>query len=94
MNLGETVIYYGLKGCFYVGVPLCSLLECNIFGERAAFGMDACHVFPQGVLAPVLLIGGVFIVVLKRAHTGCWVGPPLCSVGFTALLGRVCSQLL
>lgn len=83
-----------VRGYFYVGTTLYRLYESKIFGERAVFGMDACHVSPQGVLAPVLLTGGVFIVVVKRAHTGCWVGPPLCSVGFTALSGRVCSQLL
>ena len=76
-----------MKGCFYVETPLCSLCESNIFGAKAVFGMDACHVFPQGVLALLPLIGGVIGVVVTRACTGCWAGPPLCSVVVTALSG-------
>ena len=49
--------------------------------------MDTCHTFPQVVLVFVPLIGGVFGVVVTRACTGCWVGPPFCSVVVTALLG-------
>ena len=42
-----------LKGYFYVVTHLCSLLESNIFDVRAVYSMDACHIFPQGVLALV-----------------------------------------
>ena len=70
-----------------MGVTRYRLCESNIFGVRAVFGTDVCHIFPQGVLAVVPLIGGVFGVVVTRACTGCWVGPPLCSVVVTAMLG-------
>lgn len=58
-----------------------------IFGVRAVFGMGACYVFPQGVLAVVLLMGSTFGVGETRAYTGCWVEQPLCSVVVTALMG-------
>ena len=45
------------KGCFYVTVSLCRQCESNIFVVRAAFSKDAYHVFPQSVLAVVLLMG-------------------------------------
>ena len=57
------------------------------FHGRDGFDVDTSHVFPQGVLAIVLLMGSVFGVGETRAYTGCWVGQPLCSVVFTALLG-------
>ena len=50
------------KGCFHVGAYLCSLLVSSIFGTRAVFSMDACHVFPKGLLAFVPLIEGVRLV--------------------------------
>lgn len=76
-----------LKGCFYEGASLCSLHESDIFGARDVFGMDACHIFPQGVLAVVPLMEGVVAVVMTEARTGFWTGPPLCSVIVTALSG-------
>ena len=30
----------------------------NAFGWRAEFDMDASHLFPQGVLAAITLVGG------------------------------------
>ena len=33
-----------------MGGSLCSLCGFNIFGARAAFSMDVCHLFPQSVL--------------------------------------------
>ena len=47
------------------------VMKSKHFGVRAVLGMDACHVFPQNVLAVVLLIGGVFGVVVTRACTKC-----------------------
>ena len=76
-----------LKGCFYVRVSLYRLCEFSIFGVRASFGMDTSHIFPQGMLAIIPLIGDGIGVVLSRACTGFWVGPPLCSVAVRALLG-------
>ena len=46
MNLEKMVIYC----VFYMAVSLSRLHESNIFGARAAFSMDACHLFPQSVL--------------------------------------------
>ena len=47
MSLGETVVYCGLGGLFFVGTSLSSLHEYNIFGARTDFSMDACHIFPH-----------------------------------------------
>ena len=44
--------------CFFVRPSLCSLHGFNISGARAVFGMDACCLFPQCVLAIIPLIGG------------------------------------
>ena len=70
--------------CFCSLVTLCRLC---IFGVRAVFGVGACYVFPQGVLAIVLLMGSMFGVGETRAYTGCWVEQPLWSMGVTALMG-------
>ena len=34
----------------------------------------AFHVFPQSVLAIILLIEDLIHIVISRAYTGCWVG--------------------
>lgn len=70
MNLGETVIYCGLEGLFfYVGVSLSRLYESNILGVRAAFSVDARHIFPQDVLTINPLMGIVIGVVVTRTYT-------------------------
>ena len=46
-----------LEGYFYVGILLCSLHEFNLFGVRATCSMDPCHLFPQGMLAIIPLVG-------------------------------------
>ena len=66
-------------------MTLCKLCESNIFGVRAVFGVGACYVLPQGVLAIVLLMGSVFGE--TRATLDVGGGQPLCSVLVTALLG-------
>ena len=76
-----------LKGYFYVGASVCRLCESNIFVVRTGFCMDASHIFPQSVLAIILLIGGGICVVVSRASPGFWVGPPLFSMAVTALSG-------
>lgn len=76
-----------LKSHFYIGASSCSLHESNIFGTRAAFGVDVCHNFPCSVLGLAPLIGDVFGVVVTRACVGCWAGPCLCSVVVTDPLG-------
>ena len=50
---------------------LCSLCGFNIFGARAAFGMDARHVFPLGMLDLITLTGSIVSVVESRACAGC-----------------------
>ena len=47
--------------------------------------MDACHIFPQCVLAVIPLTVGVIGVVLTRAWTGCWAGSALSSAVVTSL---------
>ena len=76
-----------IKGCFYEGASLCRPCVSSVFGMRADFGMDASHVFPQGVLAVITLIGDVVGVVVSRACTGYFVGPPLCSIADATLSG-------
>ena len=56
MKLLSTV---ALKGCFYLGAFLSSPQKLNIFGARAVFSMNACHVFPQDMQAHLPLIGSV-----------------------------------
>lgn len=57
----------------------------NLFGVR--YGKDARHVFPQGVLATLTLVGGVASVEIARACAFCEVGLPFCSVAVTYLSG-------
>ena len=42
------------------------MCESNIFGVRAVFGIDVYHIFPQSVLAVILLIGAVIGVVVPE----------------------------
>lgn len=70
-----------------MGEFLCKLCDSNIFGAWAASRVDACHTFPQSVLAIIPLIVGVIGTVVTRACTGCWVGFPLCFVATVALSG-------
>ena len=81
-----------LKGFFYVAV--CSLHESSILGVRTIFGMDACHIFSQGLQAVIPLIEGVIVVAVTRAHNRCWVRSPFCSVVVTAVMGQSDPQLL
>ena len=70
-----------------MGLTLQRWYVSSIFGARAGFGMDASHIFPQGVLVVTPLIGGVLGVVISRACAGCEAGLHLCSVAVTGLLG-------
>lgn len=76
-----------LKGYFYVEISLCSLHGFNIFGVGARASINAYHFFLQYILAIVPLIGGVTGIVVTTTCTRYSVGPPLCSVVVTALLG-------
>ena len=84
MNLGTQLSTVILKDCFYVGDFLCRL--SNIFGVRAVFDMDSCHIF---LIVP--LIGGVFGIVVpqyQKACTRCWVRPSLYSVAVSSVEGQ------
>lgn len=48
-----------LEGYFYVGTSPYSLFGFNIFGTKAVFSTDACHLSSQHLLALSPLIGGV-----------------------------------
>lgn len=48
-----------LREYSYVRASLCRLHVPTVFSRRAGFDMGAHHIFPQGVLAPVTLVGGV-----------------------------------
>ena len=39
--------------------PFVACVGLTFFGVRGVFGLDACHLFPQHVLAITPLIGGV-----------------------------------
>ena len=80
-----------LKHCFYVGTPLCSLSEFNIFGARAVLSMDACHVFSECMVTLISLIGSELCVVVNTSIPGCWANPPLCPVDVTSLSGAGCA---
>ena len=70
-----------------MGASLCRLCVSNSFGARADFSTDASHIFPQGMLAIIPLIGAVIGVVVSIVYAGCEVGPPLCSETVTILSG-------
>lgn len=53
MNLGETVMSSDLEGHLYVGTSLRGQCVPNVFG------VDASHIFSQGVLATNTLTGNV-----------------------------------
>ena len=59
-----------LEYYFYVGVSLCRLCGFNIFGMKAVFSVDVCHLFPQYILAVNALIGSLTGVVVTRVYPG------------------------
>ena len=48
-----------LKGCSFVGRSLSRLCLPSAFGGKAEFDVNAYHIFPQGVLVAITLLGGV-----------------------------------
>lgn len=67
-----------------MGASLCGPHESHLFGARAVFSMNACHIFPQCVL-----IRGL-IGIVTRACTRCWVGSPLLCSCHSPITGKVC----
>ena len=51
-----------LEGILLWGESLYSLCGIYIFGVRVGFCMDAYHIFPQGMVAILLLIGVYFVL--------------------------------
>ena len=49
---------------------------CPVFGVKAGFDVDTSHVFSQGVLTMVTLVGGVVGVGRVKAYAGCEAGLP------------------
>ena len=57
-----------------------------LVGERAGFDVNTSHIFPQGVLVVVILVGGGIGDGGARAGPRCELGLPLCLMAVTALL--------
>ena len=60
-SLGETVTYFVLEAVSSVGASSCRPSALP-FGGRSGFDEDASHIFPQGVLAAITLVGGVVVM--------------------------------
>lgn len=66
-----TITYCGLKGVFLRGsVPLQTLCAPYLWWG-AGFDVDSTHVFPQGVLAVITLVGSVAGDKEAKACTEC-----------------------
>ena len=73
-----------LKGWSCVRVSLYRLCVPNAYGGKAGSDVDASHIFPQGVLTALTLVGGGARDGRARAEARCKTGLPLCSVAITA----------
>ena len=51
-------------------------IVCPVFGVKAGFDVDTSHVFSQGVLTTVTLVGAVVGVGRVKAYAGCEAGLP------------------
>lgn len=58
MKLGEPVSYFDLEAVSFVEVTLYSLCVPSGFGQSAGSDISMNHVFPQGLLAAITLVGG------------------------------------
>ena len=76
-----------LKGCPCVGISLYSLHVPNGFGDRAEFGVNTIHVFPQGTVTAITLVDGGAGDGGSRARTRCEPGLLLCLVATTTYQG-------
>lgn len=76
-----------LNGCSYVGMSLCRLQVPNAFHGRDGFVVDVSHVFLQGVLADIILVGSGVGDGGPRARQRYVEGLLFCSVAITTLLG-------
>ena len=69
-----------------MGISLHSLCLPNGFDGRAELEMDTVHVFPQGVLLAITLVGGGAGDEVSKARARCELGLSLCSLAVSALL--------
>lgn len=76
-----------LNGCSYVGMYLRRLQVPNAFLGRDGFVVDVSHVFLQGILADITLVGSRVGDGEARAYQRCIEGLSLCSVAITTLSG-------
>ena len=59
-----------LKGCPFVGVSLCSMCIPSGFHAGTRFVVNKIHVFPQGVLTVITLVGGGAVEGGSREESG------------------------
>ena len=76
-----------LKGCACVGTSLYSLCVPSGFVGRAVSDMSMSHIFPQGVLAAITLVGGGAGDRRASARARCEPGLLYCSVANRTFLG-------
>ena len=57
-NSMEKLPMVGLKRYLYMGASLYHLHGSTDFDSRAGFDLNTSHVFPQGVLSAIILLGG------------------------------------
>ena len=76
-----------LKGCPFVGASLYSLRVPSGFGGRAGSDVNMSLIFPQGVLAAIILVRGGAGGGGAKARAKCEPGLLLCLVTNSALLG-------
>lgn len=74
-----------LKGWFYVGTSLWCLHVDGVFG---CFWYGCLPHLPSVCVGHYPLERDVMVAMVTRACVGCWVGPCLCSLLITALLGQ------
>ena len=87
MNSGETVTYCRLEWLFLcVDIAIQTVCAQCLWWESWIWH-DTSHIFPQGVLAAITLVGGGAGDGGAKAGTGCEAGLPLCSVAITTLSG-------
>ena len=70
-----------------MGVSLCRLHVPSAFGGNAGFDVDTSHIFPQGVLLDITLVGNVVVMEELEPRQDNKAGLPLCSVTIAVLSG-------
>ena len=70
-----------------MGASLSRLHLPNPFGRSAGIDVDTIHIFLQGMVTTIILVGGVAGDGGARAGSRCKAGLSQCSVAITALSG-------